>query len=280
MKISSALAEARQLLDSSGVSNSKLDALILLTHATNLSKEAIIFNPDSFLNSDQQKLFFNFIARRIKREPVSHIIARREFFGNDFFVDKDVLDPRPDSETLIEAVLKKFPNRNQELKILEIGVGSGCLIITLLKQYLSALAIGVDISDKALAIAKKNAQELAVLPRLELINSDIFSNLKEEKFDLIISNPPYIASDEIEFLQEEVRLFEPHLALDGGYDGLNFYRAIALNAGDFLKKNGKIIVEIGYGQEEKIAEIFAKNNFLLSEEKPDLAGIVRVLVFE
>ncbi len=317
MKISDALSQSRKDLDIKGVSNSKLDCLILLTHALSCSKEHIIFNPDAELNIEQQEFFFKMVKRRAAREPVSHIIGKREFFGEDFFVSCDVLDPRPDSESLIELVLENFQQKNNSLKILELGVGSGCLIITLLKAYKSAVGIGVDISKKALKIARENAATHQVQDRLQLLQSDLFSTLKISKqvqdddigslqnsslfvnhpefdsgfiqsqsaenllkFDLIISNPPYIASQEIETLEPEVKTYEPRLALDGGVDGFDFYRKIAAESKNFLKENGRVILEIGINQQEKIIEFFIKNEFQLIEMKSDLSGIIRSLCFK
>ncbi len=280
MKISEALSQARQTLDKNGVSNSSLDVLVLLSYAISFSKEEIIFNPDIELNPAQEKNFFDFIKRRARREPVSQIIGKREFFGEDFLVSSDVLDPRPDSESLIELALKIFPETNLKLKILELGVGSGCLIITLLKYYKLALGVGLDISEKALEICRKNSLSYEVSECLILKKSDLFSALKKnEKFDLIISNPPYIPSSDIKELEPEVRCFEPRLALDGGDDGLNFYRKIAADAKNFLTENGKIIVEIGFDQSEKVIEIFAAENIFLMGSKPDLSGITRALYF-
>lgn len=285
MNISSALSQARQNLDAKGVSNSKLDSLILLTHAffllgISFSKEQIIFNPDHELSLQQQQVFFNLILRRSNREPISHIIGKREFYGEDFLVSKDVLDPRPDSESLIEAVFSNFSDKSQKLKILELGVGSGCLIITLLRSFRLAAGTGVDVSEKALAVCQKNAVNHQVADRLQLTKSDLFGAInQQEKFDLIISNPPYIPSQDIESLEPEVRVHEPRLALDGGKDGLDFYRQIALEAKNFLNKKGQIILEIGINQQQEIADIFMQEGFLLLEEKRDLAQVVRVLRF-
>lgn len=280
MNIVGALQEARKKLDSSGVENSKLDSLILLSNATSLSKEQIIFNPESELTKSNYDIFVSFVERRCRREPVSHIIQKREFFGEEFFVNCDVLDPRPDSESLIELVLKIFPQKNDQIKILELGVGSGCLIITLLNLYKAAIAHGVDISSKELNICQKNAEMRRVDNRLFLKESDLFSQIdRQEKFDLIISNPPYIPRDTIKSLAPEVRLYEPITALDGGFDGLDFYRKIASQAGDFLKKEGKLVFEIGFGQEQEVIKICAENSFRLIEHNLDLAGIVRCLSF-
>jgi release factor glutamine methyltransferase len=281
VKVSAALLQAERDLSSKGVSNSKLDSLILLSHALFFSKERIIFNPDLKLNLSQQKAFFDIVQRRIEREPISHIIGKREFFGEEFFVSSNVLDPRPDSETLIELVLKNFSRKNQKLKILELGVGSGCLIITLLKTYKIAEGIGVDLSKKALEVCHKNASIHQIQDRLKLLESNLFQALSaKEKFDLIISNPPYIPSEEIKYLEPEVRIYEPRLALDGGKDGLDFYREIASQAGNFLNKEGQIILEIGYGQQQQIVGIFTENRFSLTESSLDLSGIVRALCFK
>jgi len=282
LESSKALAQAKQILalNLEGVSNVGLDSLILLTHALSLSKEQIIFNPQRQLSEAEEKNFFDLVNRRAAREPISHLIGKREFFGEDFLVTKDVLDPRPDSETLIESVLKKFPNLAQDLKILELGVGSGCLIVTLLKAYVNATGIAVDISKKALAVAKKNSEKHQVSSRLKLLESDLFSAAnRAEKFDLIISNPPYIPAADIEKLEPEVRIHEPRGALDGGADGLDFYLRIAAEAKNFLSESGKIFLEIGFGQKEKVVKIFTQQEFTLTGLSLDLPGVERVLEF-
>ncbi len=281
MESSKALAQAKEILNSKGVSNAGLDSLILLAHALSLSKEQIIFNPERQIAEAEEKKFFDLINRRAAREPVSHLIGKREFFGEDFLVSRDVLDPRPDSEILIESVLKKFPDREEKLKILELGVGSGCLIVTLLKTYKNAAGSAVDISETALAVAQKNSEKHQTNSRLKLLKSDLFSALNhEEKFDLIISNPPYIPAADIEELEPEVRIHEPRSALDGGKDGLDFYRRIAAEAKKFLNKSGKIFVEIGFGQENSVSEIFVKNGFSHINSALDLSGVTRVLEFK
>lgn len=280
MKISAILSWAKNKLQQKNIETASLDSLVLLCNATSFSKEKIIFNPDLELEQTAQEKFQKMIERREKREPVSHIINHREFYGLDFFVSGDVLDPRPDSESLIELVIKIFPHKNHQFSFLELGVGSGCLSIALLKNFPNAFAMGVDISAKAIAIAQKNAQNQQVQNRFNLQQSDLFIKIAPQKFDLIISNPPYIPTQEIEKLADDVRLFEPRLALDGGVDGLNFYRKISQEVIEFLKPQGFVVVEIGYGQKKDVEKIFKENKFLLKFVQCDLAGFERVLGFE
>jgi release factor glutamine methyltransferase len=279
LTIRQALQKAKQLLDFSGVVSSSLDCLILMSFSTSFSKEKIISGYDSVLTEDQQEFFFKLIDKRKSRQPISQIIGKREFYGNDFIVSENVLDPRPDSETLVEAVLKNFTNQNQKTSFLEIGCGSGCLIISLLKIYLNSIGLAIDISGEALEICKKNSEANQTNHRLKLINSNLFEKLSPQKFDVIISNPPYIPSAEIDLLEPEVKNFEPRIALDGGDDGLDFYRLIAKNSQNFLGYNGKIFLEIGYDQKERVVKIFQENNFQFINSFADLSGIERILIF-
>lgn len=279
MNIAGALKKAKEELKNAGVASYELDSLVLICCALSFSKEKVIFNPEIILDEKQLEDFFALIARRKNGEPVSHLIGKREFYGVDFVVNKNVLDPRPDSESLIELVLE-FAKKDDELQLLELGVGSGCLVISLLLLLKNSTAIGVDISNLALEVAAENALKNQVAPRLNLQKSDLFSALNAgQKFDIIISNPPYIPTHQIADLQIEVRDFEPILALDGGVDGMDFYRKIAKDAARFLKNNGLVFLEIGINQKAEIAEIFRENNFELIAAKDDLAGIARALCF-
>ncbi len=288
MNISLALTKAKDILSKAGVQSPALDAVILLGKALNYSKEEVIFNPNSMLDQAQEEYFFSLIDSRSKRVPISHLIGKREFFGLDYLVNHDVLDPRPDSESLIELTLEIFPPKeylaNNNFNILELGCGSGCLIITLLKHYYLALGVASDISSKALGICKTNAISHQIDQRLEFVIGDLFDALKfsqnlNKKFDLIISNPPYIATKDIDLLEPEVRIYEPRIALDGGESGLDFYQKIAINAKDFLKENGKILLEIGHDQENQVIEIFKDQKFTLQKSKKDLSAITRALCF-
>lgn len=278
MKIVDALNSAKKTLRANNINSFSLDAILLLQQATSFTKEQIIFDPDFLLDENQLNIFLKLIERRSQKEPVSHIIGKREFYGLDFAVTSKTLDPRPDSESLIELVLQNFSGK---INILEIGVGSGCLIITLLKNLQEAQGKGIDISNDALEICHKNAKNHQIENRLQLLRSNLFAEISDqEKFDLIISNPPYIKSQDIENLQDEVKNFEPRLALDGGESGLEFYEKIANEVAGFLAPKGSVILEIGFGQKQDVVDIFVVKGFKLQAVKLDLSGIDRVLWFK
>jgi len=281
VNIENILKEAIEILQKNSVASPVLDARLLLSFATSLSKEDIIFNAQQInLSENQIKKYFELIHKRAKKIPLTHLTNNREFFANNFYVDENVLDPRPDSEALIEMIIKKF-TKNSSINIVEIGCGSGCLIISLLRHFENWLGLAVDISDKALVIAQKNADNNQVLTRINFLESNLFNNFKSDQiFDIIISNPPYIPTNDIENLQDEVRLYEPRIALDGGFDGLDFYHKIAEQSQKFLKNNGDIFLEIGYNQYQDVKKIFENNNFKFIDFKKDLSGIIRVLQFK
>lgn len=282
MNVKNILAEAVEILKKNSIASPILDARILMSFSTSLSKEDIVFKASQInLSQNQKEEYLFLINKRAKKIPLSHLINNREFFGNNFYVDENVLDPRPDSETLIEMIIEKYKNPHAFLNICEIGCGSGCLIISLLKHFNNWHGHGIDISKKALEIAQKNANNNNVFERINFVESNLFEKLRDNQiFDIIISNPPYIPSGEIENLQDEVRLYEPKIALDGGLDGLDFYRKIAVESQKYLKKNGNIFLEIGYNQHQFVKDIFENVNFKFIDFKKDLSGIIRVLEFE
>ena len=281
MNIENAIKEAVEILKRNSIASAILEARILMSFIAKISKEDIIFKATQInLSQDQKEKYFDLINKRIKKIPLTHLTNNREFFGNNFYVDENVLDPRPDSETMVEMIIKKYQNPSF-LNLCEIGCGSGCLIISLLKHFKDWCGTAVDISKKALEIAQKNAQNNEVFVRIEFLESNLFKDFKNNQiFDIIISNPPYIPTADIENLQDEVRLYEPRIALDGGLDGLDFYRNIANQSRKFLKNNGNIFLEIGYNQHQEIVDIFEKFNFKFIDSAKDLSGIIRVLEFE
>ena len=225
------------------------------------------------------ELIQDFIERRKRQEPVSKIIRSKGFWALDFYVTRDVLDPRPDSETLIEAVLEFFPDKNKSLDILDIGTGSGCLLVSLLYEYKNAVGTGVDISSKALEVARKNAASYnALFFEKDFYASDFQDGL--QTYDVIVSNPPYIKTKEVQELEDAVRLYDPLKALDGGQDGLDAYRRLGIVLKPLLKKEGLVFFEIGQGQEEDVVLIMKKQGFNFLKSYKDLGKIERILVFQ
>ena len=242
----------------------------LLSFSESASVEARWILSENYSDSDIYKI----IKRRKMGEPLSKILGHRGFWKGDFFVDENVLDPRPDSETLIQAVLEKFPDKNQLLKILDLGTGSGCLLISLLMEYKKATGIGVDVSKKAIEIAKINALKNGVIAKFILSDmANLPKNLGD--FDLVISNPPYIPTKDIEKLDKNVTDYDPLLALDGKEDGLYFYRIIA-----DIAPIPVVFVEIGIGQAQDVQQIFKEKSWQLWDVKKDFGGIERVLIFK
>jgi len=281
MLINEALILARCNLKQKGVNSYWIDALLLLCHCLSFSKEQVIFNQNFYLDQTKENQFITLLSRRENGEPISQIIGRREFFGNDFIVNANVLDPRPDSEILIELALDIFPDKNHPLQILELGIGSGCLLLTILKYFSGAQGLGVDVSDEALEVARKNVDLHGLSSRVELERSNWFANIDiDRKFDLIISNPPYIQTNDIQYLQKEVRLFEPNLALDGGFNGLDCYILISKNIQQFMKESAFLLLEIGQSQEIDVIKIFNAEGLMFVRERKDLSNITRCLLFQ
>jgi release factor glutamine methyltransferase len=220
-------------------------------------------------------------ARRVLREPMAYILGEREFWGLPFKVSPAVLVPRPDSETLIEAALALLPERQRPWRILDLGLGSGCLLLTLLHEYPNASGVGLEVSEEALAVAQANADALGVAARARLIAGDWRQTDWQGRlggpFDLLVSNPPYIEAGAIEWLMPEVARFEPKLALDGGPDGLVAYRTIATAAPALVVPGGRLLVEAGEGQAAEISRIFASAGLAIEVPWKDLAGIDRVV---
>lgn len=257
-----------------------LDARVLLMSAANMTFEDLVMNSDSDLNPNQIGLLMDHLEKRGNHCPVSKITGFRYFWDDRFMVSDAVLDPRADSEVIIEEVLNIFNNKSAGLKIIDLGTGSGCLILTLLKQYQNAFGVAVDASESALSVAKKNAERLKLEHRVKFLQNNWLTGIGD-KFDLIISNPPYIATNTIEELSPEVKFFDPIMALDGGNDGLDCYKNISIKLDNVANDNSYLLLEIGIGQEKMVKEIIERNSsFKLVKEAVDLASIIRVLIFK
>ena len=229
-------------------------------------------------NDGKKKKFQQYIALRLSGMPIAYILGNQDFWRYNFLVNKHTLIPRCDSEVLIEAILNSYRNKMDSLNILELGVGSGCLVITILLEYINAKAVGLDISADALLIANSNANKHQVTSRLNLVQSDWFSSIESSnQFDIIIANPPYIDKNEEHLMSYETLNFEPKSALFAEGNGLEHYYNIAQSAYKFLKPNGKLFVEIGYLQAEHVNNIFKENNYFVIKMHKDLQSHIRCL---
>lgn len=256
------------------------DLRLLLSHACNVSYDDIFFNKEESITLKSFVTFMHFLHKYLRSKPISKIIGYKYFYESKFFVTDHVLDPREDSETVIELALSIIA-KDLTLSILDIGTGSGCLLVTLLLEFKQSEGLGIDISSQALKVAKRNAKNLLYNRNINFAKIDFLNNFDIPwKFDLIVSNPPYIKSSEIPNLDYNVRRYDPIIALDGCEDGLVFYRAIASKSGTLLKENGIIIVEIGYDQFDEVCEIFANSKLSLINYKEDNSGIKRSLAFK
>ena len=273
--VSQALREATAKLAASGIDSARLDARLLLGAALGVDGTWLFNHADDILGNEEG--FAALIERRLNREPVSLILGHREFWSLDFTVTRDTLAPRPDSETLIEAVLAELPDRGRALSLLDLGVGTGCLLLSLLSELPQARGVGVDLDPATLAVARGNAERLGLAARSEFLLSDWWEGVSG-RFDVVLSNPPYIPTADIAGLDPEVAKFEPLGALDGGADGLDCYRLLAAGAGRFLAEDGVIAFEVGAGQATAVAALLTDAGFDLRGVRRDLAGIERCVV--
>ena len=276
------LRDTAVALTAAGIDNVRFEARLLLSHATGLTIEQLISRgPDAAPAAAAAATLRELTARRVRREPMAYILGEREFWGLPFKVSPAVLIPRPDSETVIETVIDLLPDRSRKLRILDLGLGSGCLLLTLLREYPQATGVGIDASQAALAVALANAEALGVAPRARLATGDWrqagWTEQLEGPFDLLVSNPPYIESAAVEGLMPEVAAHEPRLALDGGADGLAAYRIIASEAPRLVVPGGWAVVEAGEGQAPDIAALFGAAGLTPKPARQDLGGIARVV---
>jgi release factor glutamine methyltransferase len=275
------LRDAAVALAAAGIDNVRFEARLLLAHAAGLSAEQLIARGAEPAPAVVAERLRALAARRVLREPMAYILGEREFWGLPFKVSPAVLVPRPDSETLIEAALALLPDRQRAWRIVDLGLGSGCLLFTLLREYPAASGVGMELSEDALAVAQANAEALGVGPRARLVSGDWRQPDWQRRlggpFDLLVSNPPYIEAGAIERLMPEVARFEPKLALDGGPDGLVAYRTIATAAPALVAPGGRVLVEAGEAQAPEISRIFVSAGLTMDVPWKDLAGIDRVV---
>jgi release factor glutamine methyltransferase len=266
MLVNEAIAFAEQELKRSNNLNSRLDSEILVSHLINIPRENIYSKLKENLPSNKTEELQRLVSRRVKKEPIAYILNNKEFWSTNFYVDRSVLIPRPETEVLIDLILSQISNKINYLNILDIGTGSGCILISLLKELAKAKGIGVDKSTKAIAIAKKNSISQQVDNRASFKNVNLEEIKFDKKFDLIVSNPPYLPDVSLKNLNLDIKLYEPKIALQGGVQGVDFLCKIINLASKILKINGLLALEIGDNQFHILAKYLKKNRFKILDK--------------
>ena len=260
------------------IKTAKIDSEIILASVLKTDRINLSTQHNLILNKSQELLMSQLMERRKNKEPVAYILNKKDFWNETYFVDKRVLIPRPETEILIEMVLKKIKDKSKVLQLLDIGCGSGCLLISCLRELTKSIGIGLDISADALAVTKINVKNYKLNKRVELNKESIFNFLTLKKFDLILSNPPYLSSAEYDNLETDVKNFEPETALKGGHDGTSHYKKIITFASMSLKKNGLLALELGDQQFFKIKEMLAENSFRVLDKYRLINGEIRCIL--
>ena len=258
MIIAELLKSGSKALKLNKIETHQLDSEVVLSNLLKKPRENLIINLSQKVSKTVVQNFKKLISRRANREPLAYILKKKEFWSKDFFVDRSTLIPRPETELLCEKIIKIFNNKS--LYILDIGTGSGCIILSILGELKGAKGIGIDISKKAILIAKKNRSKLDLKKKVKFFNKSI-EDVNGCKFDLIVSNPPYIRTSDIKNLSDDVKRFEPKIALDGGKDGLDVIKKVIYKSKTILKKLGWLALEIGHGQHYKVSQILKKQKF-------------------
>ena len=277
LNISETIEKSTQILQLCGITEPGREANSLLSLAIKRDRAFLIAHSEYELSREEEILFDEFIRRRSQHEPFQHIAGKQEFCGMDFIVTPDVMIPRPETELIVEAGLKILRDLESQ-EICEVGIGSGCISVSILSEMKNAQAIGLDISEKALVIAGKNAERHGVLSRLDLEWSDVFEVLSEDRqFDLVVSNPPYVPRDDVKTLQAEVRDFDPRVALTDGKNGLSIIKKIIDESPIYLKPTGFLLMEMGFNQSYRVREMFSSEVWKLVNFFSDLQGIPRMV---
>ena len=258
------------------IKSHNLDSELLLSFVLNSSREKILINLNEKIKKENFKKFKKLIFRRINKEPIAYITGGKEFWKSYFVVNKDVLIPRPETELIIEEMLKIIDKKSFK-RLLEVGTGSGCIIISIMKERLNCRATAIDISKKAINIAKSNAKMHHLVNKIKFVNIDI-DKFKLNKYDFIVSNPPYINKIDLKRLDDDIKLYEPLEALKAGIDGLSEIKKLIKQSNNLLKKNGKLIFEIGKNQVDSVTNILKRNNFYINKVCKDIQSFPRVII--
>jgi len=276
MNIQTLLNQASKTLKQLSNTSSKLDSEILLSKIIKKNRKYLILNSNEELKKENIKSFDYLVKRRKKGEPIAYLINKKEFWKQNFYINQNVLIPRPDTEILVEETLKLF-NVNSKLNMLDIGTGSGCILISILKERRNFFGTGIDISKKAINVARFNAKMHQLSNRVKFYNSDV-DNFNIGKYDLIVSNPPYIEELDLKYLENDVVNFEQKLALNGGIDGFSKIRKVKDKATVLIKKNGKLVLEIGFNQKNKVQEMLRKKGFYINKTLKDYGKKDRCII--
>ena len=276
MNIQNAIRKGIIILSEKKIKTAELDSEILMSKAINKEKKFIILNFNNEIPKENLNIFNDLVNQRSKGKPIAYLLKKKEFWKNEFVVDRNVLIPRPDTEILVEQALELTKNKNK-LNLLDVGVGSGCILLSILNEKKNFYGTGIDICGKSLSICRVNSHKLGLKKRVKLFKSNI-DNFQYGKYDLIISNPPYIKKYDLKCLEKDVISFEPKQALDGGIEGLSEIRKVISKSSELIKKNGFLILEIGFDQKNRVKQLLQNKGFYIKKIVKDLSGHDRCIV--
>jgi release factor glutamine methyltransferase len=276
MNIQNAIRKGKMILSEKKIKTAELDSEILMSKAINKEKKFLILNFNNEIPKENLNIFNDLVNQRSKGKPIAYLLKKKEFWKNEFVVDRNVLIPRPDTEILVEQALELTKNKNK-LNLLDVGVGSGCILLSILNEKKNFYGTGIDICGKSLSICRVNSHKLGLKKRIKLFKSNI-DNFQYGKYDLIISNPPYIKKYDLKCLEKDVIDFEPKQALDGGIEGLSEIRKVISKSSELIKKNGFLILEIGFDQKNRVKQILQNKGFYIKKIAKDLSGHDRCIV--
>ena len=276
MNIENAINHGTKILKKNSIKSAKLDSEILMSKVVGKEKEFILLNQNDYLDNNVFNQFKNLIIQRSKGKPIAYLIGKKDFWNYEFKINRNVLVPRPDTELIIQEALYLTKNKNK-LKLLDIGIGSGCILLSILDEKKDFYGVGIDVSKKCIDLSKINALNLGIGNRIKFFKSDV-DNFNYGKYDLIVSNPPYINHFDLKCLDKEVKNFEPKLSLDGGLDGLSVIRKVINKASELIKINGTFILEIGFDQKERVKKILKNKGFYINKVLKDYAKNDRCII--
>ena len=276
MNIQNAIRKGKMILSQRKIKTAELDSEILMSKAINKEKKFLILNFNNEIPKENLNIFNDLVNQRSKGKPIAYLLKKKEFWKNEFVVDRNVLIPRPDTEILVEQALELTKNKNK-LNLLDVGVGSGCILLSILNEKKNFYGTGIDICGKSLSICRVNSHKLGLKKRIKLFKSNI-DNFQYGKYDLIISNPPYIKKYDLKCLEKDIIGFEPKQALDGGIEGLSEIRKVISKSSELIKKNGFLILEIGFDQKNKVKQILQNKGFYIKKIVKDLSNHDRCIV--